>query len=231
MKRCGIVGRLKNIGLQKASGELIAFMDSDDLWEKTKLEKQVKALDQYPEAGFSLTGGYNFRVPGQPVEYFNKKREGITYGDMFIAFFKSEVPAFIQTLMARKECIAAAGHFGESKSFSDVEFILNLARSCKAVVLYEPLLFRRLHDSNDSQIHWEQRYHEGAGMIRSYKESLPGKIYNSALFKLYIRFGEEWLGYRDRKKAVINFLKAWQYKPLSIVPFKKTVKALLPLKK
>src|ERR1041385_97100 len=56
--RIGKVGKIKNIGLEKANGELIAFIDSDDLWAPTKLETQVAVFDEYPEAGFCLTGGY-----------------------------------------------------------------------------------------------------------------------------------------------------------------------------
>src|ERR1700741_2873469 len=55
--RVGIGGKIKNIGLKLANSTLIAFLDSDDLWASTKLEKQVAVLQEFPEAGFSLTGG------------------------------------------------------------------------------------------------------------------------------------------------------------------------------
>ncbi len=153
--RIAINGKIKNIGIEKANGELIAFIDSDDLWAETKLEKQVAALQEYPEAGFSLTGGFNFRTVNQPVDFFYKQREGLRYGDIFISIFKSEISTTAQSLILRRECLVAGG-FDETKPFSDIDFITKLASRFKAVVLYEPLLYRRLHNTNDSGINWIQ---------------------------------------------------------------------------
>jgi glycosyltransferase involved in cell wall biosynthesis len=225
--RIGINGRIKNIGLEKVSGELIAFIDSDDLWTATKLEKQVAALQQYPEAGFSLTGGYNFKKLNEPVDYFYKQRKGIKCADIFISIFKSQISATTPSLMLLKNCIDVVGLFQETNPFSDIDFILSLAKHFKAVILYEPLLYRRLHDSNDSNANWKKGYDKGLAMIHSYKKDLPSKIVKQALFKLYINFGEDCLLHKERKRAIENFFQAWRNKPFNIVPLKKTSKTVL----
>ena len=225
--RIGIVGKIKNIGIEMANGELIAFIDSDDLWAKTKLEKQIAALQQCQEAGFSLTGGYNFKEPGKPLGYFYSQKEGIRYDNIFIAFFKSEVSTTMPSLMLRKECLQKAGVFKESKPFADVEFILNLARHFKAVILYEPLFYRRIHEANDSDSNWIKRHYEGIEMILSYKNDLPKVILADSLFRSYINFGEKCLKYQKKGKAIRTFINAWRRKPFSILPFKKSAKAMI----
>ena len=35
---------LRNVGVKNSSAELIAFLDSDDIWDKEKLSKQIKFM-------------------------------------------------------------------------------------------------------------------------------------------------------------------------------------------
>lgn len=224
--RIGVNGKVKNEGIKKASGKFIAFIDSDDLWHAEKLEKQITLLQQYPDAGFSMTGGYNFRKPNEPVDYFYKQSTGIKYGDILIPFFQSQISTTTPSLVMRRNCLSVTGSFDVSKPFSDIDYILKLASHFKAVILYEPLLYRRLHDSNDSNQNWIKGYNQGIELIETYKKKLPGKVAHEALFRLYIDFGEDCLRYKKNKQAFRNFFKAWSSKPYSIVPFKKTGKLI-----
>jgi glycosyltransferase involved in cell wall biosynthesis len=45
----GRPGYVRNQGVKACSGELIAFLDSDDLWKRQKIEKQIQYLKDHPE--------------------------------------------------------------------------------------------------------------------------------------------------------------------------------------
>jgi glycosyltransferase involved in cell wall biosynthesis len=229
MGRINLNGKLKNFGIDKSNGELISFMDSDDLWHPGKLEKQIQTLQQYPDSGFSLTNGYNFKEPFKADEFFYKEMQGVKYGNLFLSYCKGDVSGFLQVLIFKKECLALTGLFDETEVNTDIGFLGNLAFHFKGVLLYEPLFYRRIHYSNQSHVSQDSFMAYYFKIMQYYKNQrmLPAQIANRQLFKAYISFGEHCIDDRLRRKAIKIFIIAWRYKPFSIIPLKKIVKALI----
>lgn len=46
----------RNAGGAAAKGQLIAFLDSDDVWKPSKLERQIELLEEYPNAPAAFSG-------------------------------------------------------------------------------------------------------------------------------------------------------------------------------
>lgn len=57
---------VRNTAIEKASGRFIAFLDSDDLWDREKLEKQIKFMKEN-NYGFSFTSYRLMREDGQLI--------------------------------------------------------------------------------------------------------------------------------------------------------------------
>ncbi len=55
------VSESRNLALAHASGEYIAFLDADDLWYPSKLERQVSFMQEHSEVGLSFTKARIFR--------------------------------------------------------------------------------------------------------------------------------------------------------------------------
>lgn len=71
----------RNKGVAQAKGKYIAFLDADDLWEKGKLEMQLKLLEQ---TGYVLcsTGRELINPDGSPAGKYIPVKERITYREL-----------------------------------------------------------------------------------------------------------------------------------------------------
>lgn len=71
-KENGGAASARNLGIDTASGDLVAFLDADDYWEPAKLERHVALYEQHPQLGLTC-GRYFNEEPGERRELVSLK--------------------------------------------------------------------------------------------------------------------------------------------------------------
>lgn len=226
--RTAITGKLKNLAMQRAKGELIAFMDSDDLWTADKLEQQALALNANADTGWSFTNWADFYEAAHPLKAYYSRTSGIEYTNAFKTLCTAELPVSTATVMFKKTCLDKTKGFNENRLFTDFSFIARLAYHYNAVIFYEPMLQRRLHESNNIGSNWAADFEEYQETVKQFMKDgwIDYNTVRQTLFLSYINLGEKFIGIKDKSNAIKNYLKAWKYRPLSIIPAKKLAKTL-----
>ncbi len=224
-----ITGKLRNKGMELANGELIVFINADDIWPADKLEKQVAIMQTYPEAGYSFTNALSFRSEDRVVENICYERQaGHVCADFFKSVCSGEITVYISSMMVWKH-LTPENLFRTNRKFTDFSFITNLAQQYKGVIIYDLLLQRRARAAGSSNAKLMADYEEHIETINRYKQEhkLDAAFANHILFDLHIKWGEEYLTRNLKKESRKVFRHAWQYNKMSVVPFKKTLKSIV----
>jgi glycosyltransferase involved in cell wall biosynthesis len=131
-----------NRGITHAEGEFIAFLDHDDLWTANKLELQLAALQEHPEAGVAYSWNYFMDENGEsffaatPIFF-----EGNVYAQLLVDNFIING----SNCMVRKQVVDSVGEFDPAVGGSaDWDYWLRLAAHSSFVVVRQYQIFYRV---------------------------------------------------------------------------------------
>ncbi len=153
----------RNAGIRVARGEFVAFLDADDLWEPTKIARQLDRLRAQPAIDLSFTRFQNFwteEVHGASRPSADGEPDG------------PSASWSICTLLTRRSSFDRFGHFDEQlRVLPNMTWFVEAAkRGARVDVLPDVLMRRRLHDTNNTRTNRDPNRDEFFGMLKAWRD-------------------------------------------------------------
>jgi len=146
----------RNRGVLEAKGELVAFLDSDDLWSRDHLSNSVAMLVAHPRAALSFARAAYITDKGHLLGEAPSPRlpPGLAESHEAVrAISKNFVPFPLSSVVARREVLLKC-RFNEDRSLSrseDWELWARIASRYPVVATGKLSVFIRIHRHNTSR--------------------------------------------------------------------------------
>ena len=105
----------RNLALKQATGDFIAFLDSDDVWARDKLEKQLAVFRANSEVDIVHGDEATINEQGSVVSLQNMRR----YSGRITRYLLADNSVSITTALVRRRCFDEMGGFDTSVGVAD----------------------------------------------------------------------------------------------------------------
>jgi glycosyltransferase involved in cell wall biosynthesis len=201
----------RNRGTFHAVGEYISFIDADDLWTPDKLETQLKALQDNPEAAVAYSWTNYIDESGQ----FLRRGGYLTAnGDVYAKLLVVDFLENGSNPLIRRQALIQVGGFDESlPAAEDWDILLRLAAQYSFVAVPHPQILYRV-SANSMSAHvvrqetaclkvLERAFNQAPESLQYLKKYSMANLYRYLSFKVLD-------AYPDRKRGLIAARFLWQ---------------------
>ena len=150
-----ILYEARNLAIQKTTGELIAFLDTDDIWLSDKLEKQVK-LFKNKEVGLVYS---NFWMLNDSLllkkKIFRKKK--LPRGKVLKSILSDYVVGLSTIIISRNKIKDIKNVFNTKYDLlADFDFVVNFSIDNNFECIQESTTYIRIHEKSLSHVFIDQ---------------------------------------------------------------------------
>ena len=153
LDHAGNPARARNAGIRAASGRYVAFIDSDDLWEPRKLERQLARLSREPACRWCYTAFTRVDAAGTVLREEATRPWNALSGDVLLPLIDGRAMVRTPSVLAERTLLEQAGGFDERlRSCEDYDLWMRLALLSPVALVDESLI--RVRQNPDS---WSSR--------------------------------------------------------------------------
>lgn len=218
IKNKNIVGfnQCRNIGINEADGEYVCFLEDNDIWYPSKIEKQINALKNYKNSilvfsDVSIYDEYNrfkcnnFNNWKFLKKALNKEKEQ-SIKNLFSFLLKENFIATSSVLVKRDKLLKTNLFNPETPLSKSWDLWLNLSLQGRFVLLNEPLLRttnKLSYTSNTQSVDNNLFY-----ILNKYKHKCSKKTYTIARSNIYAFIANSLMKTNNKMEAISLYIKA-----------------------
>ncbi len=166
------LGEARNLAMSYSKGDYCCFIDCDDLWEESKLEKQVAFLENNTACSLVTSNHYILNmIDGSKTIFFKSKNSAYIDFIDFACGYQYSLSSF---MFRRKTVIEYDCKFDNKLSYAEeYDFFLKIAYYAKIYYMDEVLCTYRVHEAMNSRLLKDTIPDEYNVVIKNLSEMIP----------------------------------------------------------